>query len=389
MNVVIFGDRFSFPEGNAATNRVHTYAKGLVENGINVNVVCFESRYNSAGNGQMGNINYFHPFGKRTRNRYFLVRRFQKIVKYFTTIRLLLNLNKKDKTIAIYIYTNLLLTHLFAWFLAKITHSKLIIEGNEHPLRHFQKNIFTKTRGLVKFHIESYFSDAVFCISYYLIDFYKSKGYPANRLFLVPSTVDPARFALSRDTNLAPYIGYFGGLTFDRDNVDLLIRAFAQVCSKFPEIKLTLGGFCSETQHQEIKDLINELRIEKQVNLLGYLQREEVINYIINAKILVMVRADNMASKASYPSKLSEFLASGNPVISVNVGEISMYMKDGVEVYLVEPENDEALAKKIEEVLEDYEAAMLVGLRGKELTNTVFNYNYQGKKMIEYIGSLS
>jgi hypothetical protein len=34
MAIVIFGDNFSFPEGDASTNRVYTYARGISENGI-------------------------------------------------------------------------------------------------------------------------------------------------------------------------------------------------------------------------------------------------------------------------------------------------------------------------------------------------------------------
>lgn len=390
MNVVIFGDRFSFPEGNAATNRVHTYAKGLIENGINVNVVCFESRYNSAGNGQINQINYYYPFGQIQRNKYFVVRRFYKFLKYVKTIGLLRRLNREDKTIAIYIYTNLLLTHLFSWLLAKMTRSKLIIEGNEHPLRHFQANAFRKTVGLIKFYIEAYFSDGIFCISHYLVDFHKSKGISEKKLFLVPSTVDPARFYQTNQTVAAQsYIGYFGGLTFYRDNVDLLIKAFAQISKKHDEVLLVLGGFCSDEEQKQITGLISELKIKDKVKLLGYIEREEVTRYIVNAKILVMVRSNNLEAKASYPSKLSEFLASSRPVISVNVGEIPLYITDGVNAFLVEPENVEALAAKIEYVIGNYELAKEVGLRGKELTDTIFNYNYQGKRMIEHIQSLN
>jgi len=389
MKFVIFGDRFSFPEGNAATNRVHTYAKGLVENGVDVNVVCFESRYNSAGNGELNGINYFHPFGQIKRNRYFLVRRYFKILKYFNTIKLLRNLNKETDIDAILIYTNLLATHLFCWFLAKICNSKLIIEGNEHPLRNFRSSFIKRAQGWLKFYIESYFSDGVFCISQYLIDFYKSHRYSGKRLFLLPSTVDPSRFdRVNRDTFAKPYIGYFGGLTFKRDSVDLLIKAFARVSPKYPDIKLTLGGFCSDEQHRQIVDLINDLDITPKAEVLGYLERDEVIKYIVNSKVLVMVRSNDLESKASYPSKLSEFLASGRPVISLNVGEIALYLTDGLNAFLVEPENVDALANKIEFVLDNYEKAEKVGLQGKELTNTIFNYHYQGRKMIEYIQSL-
>jgi hypothetical protein len=42
MSIVIYGDVFTFPECSAATNRVYTYAKGFIENGISVHVICFE-----------------------------------------------------------------------------------------------------------------------------------------------------------------------------------------------------------------------------------------------------------------------------------------------------------------------------------------------------------
>jgi hypothetical protein len=45
MSYVIFGDTFTFPDGNASTNRVYTYAKGFKENGMNVHIICFRNDY--------------------------------------------------------------------------------------------------------------------------------------------------------------------------------------------------------------------------------------------------------------------------------------------------------------------------------------------------------
>jgi glycosyltransferase involved in cell wall biosynthesis len=122
---------------------------------------------------------------------------------------------------------------------------------------------------------------------------------------------------------------------------------------------------------------------------LGYLKREEIIAYVSHAHILVMVRSNNQEAKASYPSKLSEFLASSKPVITVNVGEIPLYISDGINAFMVEPENADALAEKLEYVLLNYEFAIQVGKNGKELTDTVFNYNFQAKRMLEFINSLN
>ena len=211
-----------------------------------------------------------------------------------------------------------------------------------------------------------------------------------RKLFLVPSTVDPARFSkVSERPIIQPYIGYFGGLTFKRDNVDILIRAFGRISSVHLEMQLVLGGFCSESEKKQLLDLIAELNIQSKVQLLGYLKREEIITYITNAYILVMVRSNDLQSKASYPSKLTEFLACSVPVISVNVGEIPFYLSDGVNAFLVEPENTDALAYKLDYVINNYDQAKKVSQKGKELTETIFNYSYQAKRMIVFINSLS
>jgi glycosyltransferase involved in cell wall biosynthesis len=390
MSIVIFGDLFSFPDGSAATNRVYTYAKGFIENGIPVHVICFLDDYHQEHEGVINGIHYYHPFAQKKRNKSFIIRNSKKLLKFPNTISIIRKINKEGKIIAINSWSNLLSTQLFAKTLCRLTNSKLIVECSEHPLRFYQSGKLRKKQGELNFAIESSISDGVFCISHFLVDFYKSKGVDSSKLFLVPSTVDPNRFI---DIKAKPvnynYIGYFGSLTFDRDNVDLLINAFAEFSKQNMNIKLVLGGFCSDSQRKQIVNLIAELGIQERVVLLEYLTREQVTQYIIHASILVMVRSKDLQSQASYPSKLSEFLASSKPVISVNVGEIPMYLKDGEHAFLVEPGNTKALAEKLIYVWSNYELALQVGQKGRQLTETVFNYSYQAKRMIEFITSLN
>jgi glycosyltransferase involved in cell wall biosynthesis len=390
MSVVIFGDVFTFPEGNAATNRVYTYAKGFIENGIDVHVICFDSEYTEAMDGIVDGIYYYHPFAQNKRSKYMIARRWLKVLKYFKTITLIKKLNKESRIIALKVWTNSFETSLFAWHLAKLSNTKLFCESNEHPLRFYQGNMLRQYQGKLKTYLEAHLFDGIFCISRYLCDFYKNIGIDPSKLFLVPSTVDPTRF---NKPKLKPfsfrYIGYFGSLTFDRDNVDILINAFAKVKTAHPEIHLVLGGFCTSNMHKKIESMVNSLNIGSNTHLLNYLTRNEIEEYVLNADVLVMVRADDMRSQASYPSKLTEFLATSNPVVTVNVGEISDYINDGINAFIVPPGDSEALAEKLIYVLNNQEIAKQVGIKGKELTENIFNYNYQTKRMIGFINSIN
>lgn len=390
MTFVIFGDTFTFPEGNAATNRVHTYAKGFIENGLSVHVICFASRYDNPGDGIMDGINYYHPFKQKIRNKYFIVRRWYNLQKYLKTLRLINNINKKEKIIAINSWTQLYSTQLFIYLVVKRVRTRLIGEHSEHPMRNHQGTIFRRILGEVKSYMDVKLCDGVFCISEYLIDFYKSRFVKMQRLFLVPSTVDTTRFQRSYEAPLDfQYILYCGGLTLNKDGVDILIRSFARIATLFPDINLVLIGKGDPVNNEVIlKNIVDTLKISGRVFFLGQLSRNNVPAYMTNAKILALARPTSIVSDAGFPSKLTEYLACGKPVVVTSVGEIPVYLKDNENAFLSVPDSVDAFADKLEFVLENYTFAIEVSARGKELTKTIFNYGFQAKRMLAFINSI-
>jgi glycosyltransferase involved in cell wall biosynthesis len=389
MSYIVFGDSFSFPEGYAATNRVFTYAKGFIENGINTHVICFNNEYQFDKNGFIAGINYYHPFRPVKRDNSFIVRNWYKFTKYLNTIRLINRINKTDKIAATIVYSKDSVTLLFAFLFTWIFGSKLIIENSEHPLKYYQSGILKKIIGYCKLQLEILSSDGILLISQKLINLYASKYSDNTKLLLVPSTVDPGRFkgTLKRNTSFE-YIGYFGSINFDRDNVDLLVRSFASIADKYNDIHLLLGGPCIANDKELLDNLIQNLKIESKVHILNYLSREEVTQYIKNSKILVLVRNSDLFTDASYPSKLTEYLATGNPVISVKVGEIPKYLQDNVNAFLVDPGDIESLAEKLKLILGNYDHAKEIAAVGQQLTYNIFNYNFQSKRIIDFIDSL-
>lgn len=390
MSIIIFGDAFSFPEGDAATNRVHTYSKGFLENGVAVHVICFASDYNTVGNGSINGIYYYHPFGQRKRSKYFLVRRWQKFIKYFKTVRLIKEINKSDKIIAINCWTQLLWSQYFIFMVAKYFKTKLISEHSEHPIRRYQGPFFKKIQGEIKSYLGTIPCDGIFCISQYLIDFYKTRGVRLKKLFLVPSTVDNERFRTSYISPLAfQYIVYCGGLTLLKDGVHLLIESFARISEKYPDINLVLIGESDTAKNDKIlKDLVISLNIKMRVFFLGHISRTDVPAYLVNARILALARPTSIVADAGFPSKLTEYLATGIPVVVTKVGEISVYLSDNENAFLAKPDNIDEFAEKMEFVLDNYDFARKVAIKGRELTETVFNYNHQAKRMLEFIGNL-
>jgi glycosyltransferase involved in cell wall biosynthesis len=389
MSVVIFGDNFTFPEGNASTNRVYTYAKGFIENGEEASVICFGNEYLPESEGIVEGIRYFHPYNQKNRSNSLIVRSWLKLVKYVNTIKLIKKLNSDNKIDAIITYTKISSSHLFSFLLARIVGTKLIIENSEHPLRYYQKGFLNRMIGKFKLKLELKTFDGILLITQLLVDFYKPIVKNDSKILLVPSTVDPTRFAITKSKNAEyEYIGYFGSIDFERDNLDLLINAYAMINEKHENIHLVLGGMVYKKEEKMIFDLIKSLNIESKVHIIKYLSREEIIKYVVNAHVLVLVRHDDPFTEASFPCKYTEYLSTGNPVISVRVSEIPRYIIDSDNGFLVKNGDVKELSEKLEYVLNNYQVASEVGRRGKELTNSVFNYGFQAKRIIQFIKSV-
>lgn len=387
MSIVILGDNFSFPEGDAATNRVFNYAKGFLENGINVHVICFRSAFNTGDDGMTDGIHYYYPFGLRTRSRFFIIRRWYKLIKYFRTFFLINSIQKHDKIMVIHCYTQLLQTQLFTFVLSKYFKIKLTLERSEHPLRYIDKKVLKRIYANFKIAVESRLYDGIFCISDYMIRFYEGKGCSRRKLFLVPSTVDPERFNTILESPFKfKYILYCGSLTTLKDGVDILIESFSKIAMKYSDIKLVLIGE-ADTQDDEIsfRKFVSKLNIEDKVLFTGKLARTAIPAYMCNAEVLALARPKSIIADAGFPSKLTEYLATGKPIVVTKVGEIPVYLKDNENAFLAEPDSINAFAEKLDYVLSNYQLAEQIGEKAKDLTMGIFNYKYQAKRIINFI----
>jgi len=384
---IILGDSFTFPEGDAATNRVYTYAKGLKENGLAVHVICFRNDYVTNHRGITDGINYHLPFRQTVRSPYFIIRRLNNLGKFLNTFRFFREIERESKIENIITYTIRKDTQLFAYFLAKAFHASLILERSEHPFKSYRTRIAEKTAGKFRVIFEIIFSDYIFCISDYLMNFYRRNGAGETKLFKVPSTVDVTRFVNRVERKLQyKYICYSGSLTREKDGVDILIRSYALIASEFPEVNLVLVGK-ADTIDDEVffRNLVAELNIQGRVLFTGKLPRNDIPAYICNAEVLALARPSSIVADAGFPSKVSEYLATGRAVVVTKVGEIPSYLTDNQDAFLADPDNVSDFAGKLRSALMDKVLADKVGLNGKEIARSVFNYQYQATRILRFL----
>ncbi|MDZ7634096.1 MAG: glycosyltransferase family 4 protein [Bacteroidales bacterium] len=181
----------------------------------------------------------------------------------------------------------------------------------------------------------------------------------------VPSTVDGERFdgPFQRPVTYK-YICYSGSLTRLKDGVDILINSFAKMSASFTDINLLLAGRADTARMINSFGIVVESSdLADRVIFTGKLSRNAIPPYLCNAEILALARPRSIVAAAGFPSKVSEYLASGKPVVVTSVGEIPEYLADNVNAFSSEPDSVDAFAERMTFVLENRTHAREVGIK--------------------------
>ncbi len=150
----------------------------------------------------------------------------------------------------------------------------------------------------------------------------------------------------------------FVGVLEPRKNVPALVRAYASVHKKHPDIPLVIAGK-KGWMYDEIFAAVQQLGLTESVRFLGYIPREEQIGLYNGARLFV------------YPSQYEGFglpvleaLQCGAPVLTSNLS--SMPEVAGDAALLVSPQDEAGLANAMLQVLEDDHLAAQMKERGLE-----------------------
>lgn len=220
-----------------------------------------------------------------------------------------------------------------------------------------------------------------------LTAYYQGMAKPEARFMHLPMTVDLSRFdhvPVVKSTYIKPYIAFTGTMNNQKDGVDVLIKAFAKIASTYPTSHLYLAGFW----HYDVPmqdELISGFGLKERIHRVGVLNREQIPVFIGNANLLVLSRPDSHQAQGGFPTKLGEYLATGNPVCVTKVGEIPDYIEDNVSAFMADPGNVDSFADAMDRALRDANNAKRVGANGRKVAEEHFNAEVQAKRLVEFL----
>lgn len=156
-----------------------------------------------------------------------------------------------------------------------------------------------------------------------------------TKICIIPTGVDLAQFNIGDKKQAREEMGFkqstelflYAGRLDRVKNIRLLLAAFRSVREIRPKALLVLAGTGKE--EEELKKVVSSEGIND-VMFLGYITRDSMPVLMNCADIFVL----SSFSEGS-PNVIKEAIACGLPVVSTDVGDVSTYVHNGVNGYIV------------------------------------------------------
>jgi glycosyltransferase involved in cell wall biosynthesis len=164
-------------------------------------------------------------------------------------------------------------------------------------------------------------------------------------------------------------------------NIDILIKAFAQLLPKHQNLKLLIIGDGNEKN--SLIDLCAKLGIKEKVKFTGRIPFNEISNYYNMIDILV-----NISEYESFGVSVVEAMACGKPVIVTNVGGLKEVVKDDTVGLKVNIGDVDDTIKAIERLLNNKALYDELSVNGRKHVIEKYNWDDNLKQMIDEYNKL-
>lgn len=182
---------------------------------------------------------------------------------------------------------------------------------------------------------------------------------------LIARGCDPGRIRLSRTSVPVPPMqvvenplrqGRFRLLQacrfIPKKGLDISLKALRRLVDRGLDVTLDLAGDGPEME--ELVSLTAKLALQDRVNFLGFLPNRELLERLPNYSLFLHPsRVTISGDREGIPNAMLEAMACGLPVVATGHSGIPEAVSDGQEGHLVPPDDDEALAQAVADILTD------------------------------------
>ncbi|MBN1567883.1 MAG: glycosyltransferase [Acidobacteria bacterium] len=212
-----------------------------------------------------------------------------------------------------------------------------------------------------------------------------------KRVFILPILGDLNEWLSIRQPQMSekPSVAWVGNFR-PFEGLETLVDAIAHLEDTGCSLQCHLYGRTAKHMEYAIKiEKYIKLRgLKKRILIHDAMPRQDLLPKLCTAWALVLPRPNWPVNRTNLPTKLIEFLGSGRPVVMTPVGEVMHYFKDGDTAVIAQSDSAIDLSRALEWTINDPKSAERIGLAGKALAKSVFDFRGVAPSIDEFLKSL-
>ena len=200
----------------------------------------------------------------------------------------------------------------------------------------------------------------------------------SENMFVIPNGVDLSLFKKSEERNQRKVV--FTGAMYYHRGLDILLDSIPKIVKQLPDVKFVLVG--SGTEMENLKQIVQEKKIEKNIEFKGWVDRKEIPKNIQDAVLGIGPLRLTEVTKGALPIKVLEYMASSLPIIAQKGTLPKDILEDKKNGFLIE--NSDELTEKIILLLNDEKMINSMGQKSFEMVEK-FSWNDVVKNILNVV----
>ncbi len=170
------------------------------------------------------------------------------------------------------------------------------------------------------------------------------------------------------------FVTIVANLRHDVKNIPMFLRVAKKVCSKLPDVQFVVAG--EGNLLTDLQKLAEDLQVSDKISFIGRCSEVPELLSVSFACVLTSLNE-------GFSNSILEYMAAGKPVVATNVGGASEAIVEGETGYLVDSNDDEAMANRLIELLKVENKVKLFGEKGIDVIVRNFSLKNQLNKTLE------
>ena len=233
--------------------------------------------------------------------------------------------------------------------------------------------------------------DGMIAISRLWEEYARYRKLPVIRIPAIGEDGRDSRYENDSDAK-DPFTLTYMGPMFARDLPLTMLEGVRMAADAGMDIRFVVVGRADRlaSGRTAIDKVNSDPTLRECVEFTGWVSDEEVVSRLAQSDALVLLRQDDWASRACFPTRLPEYLLTGKPMILSEVGDVTLYFKHRNSVWFLPPgDQPKELADALLHLASHPNEAHIIGHAGRDASFEGFSYIEHGHTLYNFLARLT